>query len=253
MAFAIVFLVFALTVISTSKAGPAGRIINGNTIDENDFPWHASIEAIDSNETKECGGTIISSEWILTAGQCVKGFDSFKIILGRNESNYSQLTLYSNVSVLHPDYSGPLSNDLALIKLPIPLEFSDQIKPVKLPNKSHQLITFVGCKSRIAGWETPSLANDGPLYFAELSVIEKSKCIQYLGSQITDKNICAEALKKGNITPGDYGAALVIFEDAAWMQIGVASFTQPASGTMSAYMRLPLYLDWINQETQGTQ
>ena len=47
-----------------------GRIINGQTAATNQFPHHALLII---NGNIQCGGSLISDLWILTAQHCVNG------------------------------------------------------------------------------------------------------------------------------------------------------------------------------------
>ena len=52
------------------KLFPGPRIINGEQAAEGQFPWQVGLNV---NDFWFCGGSIISEEWILTAGHCVDG------------------------------------------------------------------------------------------------------------------------------------------------------------------------------------
>ena len=109
--------------------GPAGGvsplIIGGETAEEGQFPWAAAL-FIDS--AWFCTGTLISSSYLLTAAHCVDGAAYFDIVLGsvdiRDPSDHRvEVTSYSGV--VHPQWNANLlTNDIALIQLPSPLQVS---------------------------------------------------------------------------------------------------------------------------------
>ena len=59
------------------------RIVNGTEAGINEFPWMAGmILVIDGMETdNSCGGTLIASEWVVTAAHCVYKDNDFKQLL----------------------------------------------------------------------------------------------------------------------------------------------------------------------------
>lgn len=44
------------------------RIVGGEEADISDYGWQVSLQA---NGAHYCGGSIISPEWVLTAGHCI--------------------------------------------------------------------------------------------------------------------------------------------------------------------------------------
>uniref|UniRef100_T1H1K8 Peptidase S1 domain-containing protein n=1 Tax=Megaselia scalaris TaxID=36166 RepID=T1H1K8_MEGSC len=56
---------------------PEDRISNGKTAELGQFPYHAKLDLQDSNgKFFRCGGSLIASEWIVTAGHCIKGLST---------------------------------------------------------------------------------------------------------------------------------------------------------------------------------
>ena len=47
------------------------KIINGQETEVHEYPWHVGL-VYDENSAIWCGGSIISSIWILTAAHCVE-------------------------------------------------------------------------------------------------------------------------------------------------------------------------------------
>ena len=65
------------------------RIIGGKDARDGEFPWQIIITPVEKYEipyelANFCGGTLISDQWVLTAGHCAEGWptDSIKIRLG---------------------------------------------------------------------------------------------------------------------------------------------------------------------------
>lgn len=49
------------------------RIIGGEVARSGQFPFAAAIYTTTVDGTYFCGGTLLNTQWILTAGQCVDG------------------------------------------------------------------------------------------------------------------------------------------------------------------------------------
>merc|ERR1712137_1337745 len=82
------------------------RVINGNTASLGDFP-HAVAILMDGRSL--CTGSLISDQWVLTAGHCVEGVSSFDITAGsvsRDSSNLSEggVVVPASTSILHESY-----------------------------------------------------------------------------------------------------------------------------------------------------
>lgn len=57
------------------------RIINGQPSARGQFPFYVFLE-IELSRLARCGGSLISKEWVVSAGHCLKGAKSVKVHLG---------------------------------------------------------------------------------------------------------------------------------------------------------------------------
>ncbi|RWS20286.1 trypsin-1-like protein, partial [Leptotrombidium deliense] len=63
------------------------RIFGGAVVSNNKYPWMAAVVRKSNNVDWRCGGSLISSNAIITAAHCVHGVkeDRLQVILGTND------------------------------------------------------------------------------------------------------------------------------------------------------------------------
>ena len=65
-------------------------VINGDNARRGLWPWQVALY---KNGLFWCGGVLLSDQWVLTAGHCLKGDDKdYKVVTGAN-NRYQNLTL----------------------------------------------------------------------------------------------------------------------------------------------------------------
>ena len=52
---------------------PATKIIGGEEAAVGAWPWQAFLEIEMENGTYACGGSLVATNWVLTAGHCLDG------------------------------------------------------------------------------------------------------------------------------------------------------------------------------------
>lgn len=163
---------FGVVIAAALSALPAAaQIVGGTQADIADWPGMVSVQAVQGrNAYHECGATMISPEWALTAGHCAAGviveegsgavqyfpsgsaltlkrFGPLVSVVGRADLPDERVGKTYRVAefVLHPDYEPGFpeaGHDLALLR--IDGEWDGPVMP-------------------IAGLTTPALAPDDPL------------------------------------------------------------------------------------------
>lgn len=134
---------------------PTLRIINGHIDTQNQFPWQAHIQASYSNSPtiNNCGGSIISNTYVLTAADCVLNAKTLKINLGSTYLSTPAKTIYSNSFFIHSHYNpNYFQNNVALIRLPEALKFTSTMTAIRLPSKSQSNETFVNHEAFLSGF-----------------------------------------------------------------------------------------------------
>lgn len=235
------------------------RIAGGTNATKAQFPYYAKIQStIQSGPNigiANCGGSVISPTFILTAAHCVDlegTLLSTKIQLGFHKySDGSALQTYTTKSIrIHPEYNATSnSNDIALIEVDRPITFTDFVKPIQI-SCNH---TQPGAKTVIAG---SGYTNDvdnklsHSLRWINLTTVPNVFC-KYVFSRIETTNICAVGNPNQGACQGDSGTALIKEGNRTQVQIGVLSWGASAceQSYPMVFARTSDYIDWIVKNT----
>ncbi|XP_065095013.1 collagenase-like [Ochlerotatus camptorhynchus] len=273
MTFKIIFLL--LTVISLANAAtydvlPIPRkdipehdelrkIVNGQPATHSQFPWQVSIRATLGRSVTVCGGSLIAPQWVLTAAHCAKDYTAFQIGMGSVYLNVPRLTMSTVTKLVHPEFDPVrLSNDVAVIKLPSPVPYSNEISSIQLPPMSYATKSFQNVIGIVSGFGRTSDASQSIsnyLKYENMRLISNSECANVYGtSVIKDSTLCAIGSERTNqnVCQGDSGGPLVTQENGGYIQIGIVSFVSNrgcSTGDPSGYIRTASFLDWIAQQT----
>ncbi|XP_017481277.1 PREDICTED: serine protease 3-like [Rhagoletis zephyria] len=233
-----------------------GRITNGQTASEGQFPHQVGLSFTSSSGSWWCGGSIISNDYVLTAAHCTNGATFVTIYMGataRNSPKATQ-TVASRNFIQHASYNAlVLRNDISLIKV-ASVSFSSYINKVALPKISSSYSTYSGQSATASGWGLVSdsaTAVSSSLQYASLQVIDNSVCANTYGSLVvTSRTICTATPSGTSTCSGDSGGPLV--SASTGELIGVTSFVSSAgceSGSPAGFVRVTAYLDWIKENS----
>ncbi|XP_017003561.2 trypsin 3A1 [Drosophila takahashii] len=145
-------LLVALPRIIFGDPEPQSRIIGGYYVDIEDAPYQAEV-LIDG--TAICSGAIIKPRFILTAASCVSEYSSVQVRVDTNSRDYDDTgTLVPVCDIItHPGYNyWRFDNNLALLELCAPLNFSETVEPISLAEELPE--DYSWCV--VAGWGSTS-------------------------------------------------------------------------------------------------
>ena len=155
------YLIYLLGIFLPSNARKIinEKIVNGEEAVLGQFPYQV-LWAMESNGAfyVNCGGSIYNKSTIITAGHCCVHFDHYplsktKIIAGQIEvsGSYGQVIEIDSY-LIHPDYDQENKdnnwNDVCLLTLKTDLEYNDNVKCIKLNDRSLE----PGTKCIVSGW-----------------------------------------------------------------------------------------------------
>jgi len=212
-----------------------------------------------------CGGTIIDTNWVLSAGHCFRkgqSPSSIRVKAGawdlRKQNNVQNKT--GSRLYIHPRYKGASSGyDVALIKLSSSLSFNSCVDKANLPSSAIQS----GSTCWISGWGTLSSGGGVPtvLQEVEVKIISNSACtrspFKYGSGQITSSMICAQGRRNGRPTDacqGDSGGPLVCSKSGKWVVYGATSWGRGCADSSYPGVWSNVYgeMSWIRSTMGGS-
>lgn len=245
-------------------------IVGGLEATPHSWPWAAALYRIhDQRKFFQCGATIISERYILTAAHCVfqkadliTDPNEYVVKVGAHELSDSGEFMQLDSITIHENYTPQYHNDdIALLRLKRPLDFvgNDRIAPVCLPERGSRLGRKIGTMATMIGWGVHDQMDFTPsdtLYQVNVPISSLEKCRDTYNRLLNmnyyfDWNnvICASESNGGHDTcQGDSGGPMLISKsNGRYYQTGVVSFGYGCAekGYPGVYTYVPNYLAWI--------
>ncbi|OCT73465.1 chymotrypsin-like elastase family member 2A [Xenopus laevis] len=259
-------LVLALCVAGAYSCGVptyqpvVSRVVNGEDTVPHSWPWQVSLQYLYNGYWYHtCGGSLVASNWVLTAAHCISSSNTYRVQLGKHnlrQVESGQKTINVIKLINHSQWNpNRLSNgfDISLIKLEESVESTDTIQPACLPPAGFILPHQFGCY--VTGWGNLQTGGPAPdkLQQGLLLVVDHENCSQpdWWGRSVQTNMICGGGDGIISSCNGDSGGPLNCRNaDGAWEVHGVVSFGSSLGCNYpkkpSVFSRVSEFNSWIS-------
>jgi len=238
------------------KGKYTGKIVGGEPVDHcANYPYQVSIQRkslMTGGFSHFCGGSLINSNTVLTAGHCVNGrsASAISVVVGTHKLDSSGREgvrrSASNITVHEKYNSRDVDYDIAIIKLEKSLDMSpDCVTAVRLPKQNQEIQPGSMCYA--TGWGTTSEggSTSATLRAVSVPIVTQEECKESYGEEdITPRMLCA-GLKDGgkDSCQGDSGGPLT----CNGVQMGITSWGYGCARPdfYGVYTRVAHFSDWI--------
>ena len=253
-----------LCVVSASATPKRERIIGGVTAPQGKWPYAVNIVFRNTTfgyEYNGCGGTLVASQWVLTAAHCVidevmfgpGGDRAHRVTINRADLNSHEGEDIPVAGVIvHPNYNYFTDHaDIALIHLTRPS--STPVVPLASKAEWRRLVRAKRPPLQVIGWGLTEPDNpfseSSELRETTVKLRTKEQCNTAYPGQITRSMFCA-GLKRGgqDSCQGDSGGGIFHNFGYQMKQVGIVSWGRGCALKKfpGVYTKSARFLKWIS-------
>jgi len=229
-----------------------GRIVGGSDATYGEFPHQIALLRGGVGGSLMCGGSLVSSTYVVTAGHCCDGQSANRlgVRVGSHRLNSvdaDQVDVAVKTVKLHESYdSFTIENDICLLELASAVTFNSHVATIAFPANMEEYPGGTMCT--VTGWGTTteggSLAQ--VLQKVDVPVVTDAACRQSYGvSDIADSMICAGYDAGGKDScQGDSGGPFMCGKQLS----GVVSWGYGCAqrGYPGVYTQTSYFINWLN-------
>jgi trypsin len=228
---------------------PSHAVVGGTNVPNGAYPFMASVQ---DDGFHFCGGSVIASNWVLTAAHCVPDGSAagLSVVVGTtNNSDGSGTRIPVTEVRVHPLYASDSVFDAALLRLASSVPAG--VSPITLSELANDNLEANGAAVTVAGWGDNNPATMGllagpTLKEASLNVVGDQQCMGSTTSTEAITTVCAEKFAKDSCQ-GDSGGPLFAKVGTSRIQVGIVS-----RGLLCAIYSQPgMYSEVNNADIRG--
>jgi len=251
----------------TASKNSLARIVGGTEARPNSYPWLGGVmKKISKEDVHFCGATLIrvsdtvdASDILITAAHCLDT-DPTHILLGAHSMSKprpGQQLIAIAKAVQHFGYSSaPVKDDIAVIKLQTPVNFTQTIQPACLPASLEQIPD--GAPGIVAGWGLRKETDEDYPDLLQQAIVPTynfQDCLNTLFKKLdATTQFCAGYPKGGVDTCSEDSGGPYILKNTAGKYVvqGIVSYGIGCAraNRPGVYTRVSGYIPWINSQVK---
>lgn len=237
---------------STPLSRGGGKIVGGEDAYYGEFPHQIMLLRGGPDGSLMCGGSLISSNWVVTAAHCCDGQSASRLGVAVGAHNlYSDDDDQENIQVsrvvMHEDYDDwNINNDICLLELETAATMGSHVGTISLPSANEEYSEGTMCT--VTGWGTTSEGGSLARVLQKVSVpvVSDDNCRDSYGADsIADSMICAGLDQGGKDScQGDSGGPFMCGNQLS----GVVSWGYGCAeaGYPGVYTQTSYFVSWVN-------
>lgn len=252
---------FALLPAALAQDESPPTVIGGQLASDGEWPWQVALidAGGDPYAGQYCGGSLIATDWVVTAAHCAQGSDPNDVEvlagihnLGNPDAGYQRLAVAE--IFIHPQYNqaAQYDKDVALLRLTDPAQLGStpggQVVAT-IPLVSAGAGSLAGQQATVSGWGYDGGSYPTRLMEAVVPIVTNADCndANSYNGDITAAMLCAGYTAGGIDTcSGDSGGPLAV-DGPNWKLAGITSWGDGCAlpNKYGVYTRVSQVAGWI--------
>ncbi|XP_004704472.3 coagulation factor VII [Echinops telfairi] len=247
-----------------NNSASLGRIVGGVQCPRGECPWQAALML---KGKLQCGGVLLDATWVASAAHCFnkiyrRTWKSVKVVLGEHDLGIEEGTEQERyiAQMIVPDKYriGRVNHDIILLRLSTPVNFTDYVVPLCLPDKkfSEQTLAYIKFSS-VSGWGQLLYKGSTAVELMTINVprLMTQDCKENAkrsinAPELTENMFCAGDLDgHKDACTGDSGGPHFTKYRSTWYLTGIVSWGEgcAAIGHVGVYTRVSKYIEWLHR------